>query len=77
MAQRPSDTLLPYLQGWRAEQGMTQRQLAEKAGITSSTVYRAERGEAINITSVAKLARALGISVRDLRDTDPSARPAQ
>ncbi len=77
MPTRPSDMPLPYLQSWRADRGLNQQELAAKAGVAASTVRRAERGETINVVSVAKIARALGISVHDLRDVDPSVRPAQ
>lgn len=74
MASRSSDMLLPHLQGWRADRGMTQTELAEKAGVAASTVRRAERSESISPVNVAKIAKALGISVRELRDVDPTER---
>ncbi len=75
MPTRPSDMALPYLRSWRADRGLNQQELAAKAGIAPSTVRRAERGETINVVSVAKLAKALGISVMALREEDPSVRP--
>ncbi len=75
MPTRPSDMRVPYLQSWRADRGLTQQGLADKAGVAASTVRRAERGETINIVSVAKLAKALNISVMALREEDPSAQP--
>jgi transcriptional regulator with XRE-family HTH domain len=75
MPTRPSDMQVRYLQNWRADRGLTQKELADKAGVAASTVRRAERGETINVVSVAKLAKALGISVMALREEDPSVRP--
>lgn len=45
----------------RLEHVETQRELAIRAGLGLSTVYAAERGEAITIMSARKLAKALGL----------------
>lgn len=71
---KASDILLPYLRGWRADKGLTQEQLAAAADVARGTILRAEGGAAVNVRTVAKLARALGISVHDLRHTDPEKR---
>lgn len=51
----------------RDSQGMLQRDLAHKAGVPVRTVGRIERGEVdVRLSTLAKIAAALGISVRDL-----------
>jgi transcriptional regulator with XRE-family HTH domain len=45
---------------------LTQEQLAEKAGVDTSTIVRAERGEGISYLSKERIARALGLGRRDL-----------
>lgn len=54
----------------RDERGLTQEQLAERAGIDNKTVSRCENGHyAISVDQVARLARALGVpSWRLFRD---------
>ena len=72
MAARASDIFTPYLRSWRADKGMSQDHLAARAGVTRGTIMRAENGKAINVVTLAKIAKALGISVHTLRFTDPS-----
>ncbi len=62
---------VPYLRSWRADKGMTQEELAAAADVARNTVLRAEAGGAVNVRTLAKLARALGISVHELRHTNP------
>lgn len=69
---KASDIYVPYLREWRADKGLTQEQLAERADVTRGTVMRAESGKAVNVVTLAKLAKALGISVHELRHVDPS-----
>lgn len=55
------------LQILRADQELTQAQLARKAGVDVGTVIRAEQGTSrISPLSKARLARALGLPVDDL-----------
>jgi DNA-binding XRE family transcriptional regulator len=61
----------PYLAGWRATKGLTQDGLAEQSGVARTTIARAETGGALNLTTAVKLAKALGVTVYDLRSTDP------
>lgn len=68
---RGSDIHVPYLRAWRADKGHTQRELAALADVSHNTILRAEAGAPINVRTLAKLARALGISVHELRHTDP------
>jgi len=53
----------------RFRAGLTQQELAEKAGTTQTTVARIER-DAVEpaVTTVRKLAAALGVSISDLLD---------
>ncbi|MGZ3603183.1 MAG: helix-turn-helix transcriptional regulator [Ktedonobacterales bacterium] len=68
-----ADITVPYLRDWRATYGLTQIELAERAGVQRTTVIRAESGKPINAQTLGKLARALGISAYTLRATPPTA----
>jgi transcriptional regulator with XRE-family HTH domain len=51
---------------WRQKQGLSLRQLAKRAGVSFTTVYRIEAGAiSPTVAMLEKLAKALGISVRD------------
>ncbi|MGZ6308874.1 MAG: helix-turn-helix domain-containing protein [Ktedonobacterales bacterium] len=73
---KASDILVPYLRDWRATYGLTQAQLAERAGVTRGTILRAESGGAVNALTLGKLAKALGMSVYTLRATPPESEPS-
>jgi transcriptional regulator with XRE-family HTH domain len=45
----------------RLERNWTQAELAAQAGIGQATVQRAERGESVQMTSMIKLLRTLGL----------------
>jgi transcriptional regulator with XRE-family HTH domain len=45
----------------RLERNWTQAQMAAEAGLGQATVQRAERGESIQMTSMVKLLRTLGL----------------
>jgi transcriptional regulator with XRE-family HTH domain len=62
---------VPSLRYWRIKRLMTQRQLAEKARVATSTVAHGEQAYALSLLTAAKLAEALGVSVRALQDTPP------
>jgi transcriptional regulator with XRE-family HTH domain len=49
------------LERHRLERNWTQAQLAAEAGIGQATVQRAERGDSVQMTSMIKLMRALGL----------------
>jgi len=49
------------LERHRLERNWTQAELAAEAGIGQATVQRAERGESVQMTSMVKLLRALGL----------------
>jgi transcriptional regulator with XRE-family HTH domain len=52
----------------RESQGMSQKELAEKAGVAQSTVHYIESGGNYTQKSIQKLAAALDVSVTELLD---------
>lgn len=60
-------TPLPRLRELRQSRGLSQRALAEKAGVSIGTVYRLENGlRGAYPSSVRRLASALGVSTQEL-----------
>lgn len=59
--------LMADLRGWRRQVTLTQEQLAALAGVSRQTIWHAERMKPISIPNVQAIARALGISVQQLR----------
>ena len=58
----------------RVLNALTQEELAEKAGLTSTAVARIERNESEpRMTSIRKLAVALGVKPRELIEGDGNA----
>ncbi len=51
----------------RERAGLTREQLAVKAGLSSSTLYLAERAGLISAATATKLAAALGVPTAELR----------
>ncbi len=71
MRMKPGTMLLPGLSRIRAERGLSIRKLAGEAGVSHDTVWRLEtlqRGA--EPETRRKLARALGVGIRELRKTD-------
>ena len=73
----PSQDSLKFasqLKGWRLSKNMTQNELATAAGVSKSSISMAERAfhhlPPKEITQI-KIATALGISLRELREVDP------
>ena len=63
----PIERMARRLKAARIEDGLTQQQLAERAGISSGYYARLERGEQDPpLTVIEKLAKALGVKVRSL-----------
>jgi len=57
----------PKVRKWRERRKLTYRELAGRAGIALSTLYRIESGTASpTVAMLEKLAKALGISIRNL-----------
>jgi transcriptional regulator with XRE-family HTH domain len=63
------------IKGLRAERGLQQRQLAEKAGMTPSTVSQIEAGRLTpSLPTLGKLAAALGVPIASLFEPTPHGR---
>ena len=75
MAEKAKDArkggALHALKRARLEKLMTQRQLADKAKVSRTTVISAEHGEAIAELSKFRLAKALGLSPEELWPPEP------
>jgi transcriptional regulator with XRE-family HTH domain len=63
------------IKGLRAERGLQQRQLAEKAGMTPSMVSQIEAGRLTpSLPTLGKLAAALGVPIASLFESAPHGR---
>jgi DNA-binding XRE family transcriptional regulator len=67
MAATKNSVVLPYLRQWRAKHLLTQVQLAERAKLNPWTVTRAEGGAPISILSAERIARSLGMTIKQLQ----------
>jgi DNA-binding XRE family transcriptional regulator len=63
---------VPSLRYWRIARFLTQRELAEKASVATSTVAHGEEKYALSLLTTAKLAAALGVTVQALRSNPPA-----
>ena len=60
---------IPLIKAWRLHLGMTQKDVAAKAGITQAALSQMERTEQSKRTAtLEKLAQALDLSVEQIRD---------
>lgn len=60
---------MPLIKAWRLHLGMTQKEVAKKAGITQAALSQMERAENPNRTAtLEKLGTALGLTVDQIRD---------
>lgn len=66
-----NSVILTYLRQWRAKALLTQVQLAEQAGLNAWTVTRAEAGQPVTLLTAERIARALGVPVKDLMLKEP------
>ena len=57
---------VPKLRAARLAAVLTQAELAAKAGVAEATVVSAEHGKKVRISTVRKLAAALGIEPQEL-----------
>jgi DNA-binding XRE family transcriptional regulator len=64
---------VPYLRAWREARILTQDELAVKSGVSAATISAAERGRAIQIPKIGRLAKALGIDRVTLVTVSPKA----
>lgn len=54
------------IKAYRELARMSQKKLAEKAGVHFNTLARIERGEGVNVDQLEKVAQAMGMSLADL-----------
>ncbi len=73
MARPRNLILVPHLQAWRTWRNLLQRELAEQAHVSPTTVVRAEAGVAVTPLTAQKLARVLKVAVLQLREEPPPA----
>ncbi|HEX7290003.1 MAG TPA: helix-turn-helix transcriptional regulator [Conexibacter sp.] len=65
-------TLADHVAVWRKLRGLTQAQLADRAGISTATLLRLERGEGgVSTENLLRVLRALGILDGVVRALDP------
>ena len=64
----------PYLQLWREYSLLDKQELARRAHVTRNTITAGEQGKPLRLTSVGKLAKALGITRQQLVYQQPPAR---
>ncbi|OLC15994.1 MAG: hypothetical protein AUH29_06355 [Candidatus Rokubacteria bacterium 13_1_40CM_69_27] len=63
------------LRRWRERRGLSLRALGERSGVSYVTIARVEAGtKSPTVTTLEKLAAALGVSVRDLFSAEPRPR---
>ncbi|GAA1566484.1 helix-turn-helix domain-containing protein [Leucobacter aridicollis] len=61
-----------HIRGWRMVLGLTAQQVAERAGITRSTLRKIENGESgAGFGNVAQVLRALGVLDQVVSAADP------
>lgn len=56
------------LKVYRLERGLTLRALAKLAGVTLSTVDRAEEGHSVTVTTIHKISSALNLEPRAITE---------
>jgi transcriptional regulator with XRE-family HTH domain len=62
---------LPRTREWRLSRALSQRALAERAGVAELTVIRIENGGSVWPQTAGKIAAGLGVDVRDLQKAPP------
>lgn len=75
LARKPSiapPKLAENVRATRLAQGWSQETLAQKAGIAGCTVSKIEKGSPAKRSTLAKLARALRVSIDELTGTEAS-----
>ena len=63
---------VPRLRAARRDAVLTQAELATAAGLSEATVVAAEKGQRVRISTVRKLAAALGVDPKELLRTVPA-----
>lgn len=59
-------TPIPALRRLRVRSALSQRDLADLAGVTQTTIVKAEAGNEVRPSTVRRLAKALGVEPREL-----------
>jgi transcriptional regulator with XRE-family HTH domain len=62
---------MAHVRAWRLSKLWTQQKLAAESGVSVPTIIRAEQGAKVGALTATKLARALGVSVNQLRNEEP------
>lgn len=60
-----------HLSAWRKLRQLTAAQVAERAGVSVSTLLRLENGNGASLENVLRISRALGVMDTLLAATDP------
>ncbi len=64
---RPARMPLPHLRAWRLRRGYSQHELAQRAGMSKTTIVNLEGGKGCaNFVSIRKLAAALALTREQL-----------
>jgi len=71
MPPRLTSATTPALAYWRRRRALLQRELAQRAGVDLASVQRGERGLALRLDTVRRLAQALNIEPADLMAQPP------
>ncbi|WP_456370094.1 helix-turn-helix domain-containing protein [Thermodesulfatator atlanticus] len=58
------------LKAWRKYLGLTQKELAKRAGVTQAAISQLERSENHRTETLEKIAKAMGLKVEQLIDED-------
>ncbi|MGH2873841.1 MAG: helix-turn-helix transcriptional regulator [Solirubrobacteraceae bacterium] len=69
--QRSLRTLGDHASAWRKLRGLTQPQLAERAGISPQTVRNLEKGRSVSVENLLRISRALGLLDQLAEAIDP------
>jgi transcriptional regulator with XRE-family HTH domain len=67
----PQGVAVPYLRAWRMKNYLMPAQLAQRAGVSLSTVQHAETGSVVRLTTIVQLAKALDVTPDQLRFEEP------
>jgi transcriptional regulator with XRE-family HTH domain len=62
----------PHLQDLRQRAGLTQFELSARANVAIASIRRLEAGKKANVSTLRKLADALGVSYSQLTTSSPS-----
>lgn len=65
--------VLPRLRRLRVEAGLSQEELALKAGVTRATVNLLEAGQVARVSTIRKLSSALGVQIAELLGAEVAA----